>query len=80
MGPCGLPPPVDPLNAFLYRRRDQFDINYLFLYHLGGMKHAKSKHNIHMKIIDDQLRIIDDVPSSAVELSVKEKVIKNINP
>ena len=42
------------------------------------MKHAKSKHNIHMKIIDDKLRIIDDVPSSAVELSVKEKVIKII--
>ena len=27
-----------------------------------------------MKIVDDKLRIIDDVPSSAVELSVKEKV------
>ena len=30
-----------------------------------------------MKVVDDKLRIIDDVPSSAVELSVKEKV--NIN-
>ena len=29
-----------------------------------------------MKIVDDKLRIIDDVPSSAVELSVKEKVSK----
>lgn len=29
-----------------------------------------------MKIVDDKLRIIDDVPSSAVELSVKEKVNK----
>ena len=28
-----------------------------------------------MKVVDDKLRIIDDVPSSAVELSVKEKVI-----
>ena len=27
-----------------------------------------------MKVVDDKLRIIDDVPSSAVELSVKEKV------
>ena len=28
-----------------------------------------------MKVVDDKLRIIDDVPSSAVELSVKEKVL-----
>ena len=27
-----------------------------------------------MKIIDDQLRIIDEVPTSAVEMQVKEKV------
>ena len=34
-----------------------------------------------MKIIDDQLRIIDEVPTSAVEMQVKEKVregLKNI--
>ena len=41
----------------------------------GGSKPAKNKHNIHMKVVDDKLRIIDDVPSSAVELSVKEKVL-----
>ena len=43
------------------------------IYFSGG-KYTKPKHNIHMKVIDDKLRIIDDVPSSAVELSVKEKV------
>ena len=48
----------------------------LIFENLGGAKHAKSKHNVHMKIVDDKLRIIDDVPSSAVELSVKEKVSK----
>merc|ERR1711997_964775 len=45
---------------------------------LGGPKHSKSKHNVHMKIVDDKLRIIDDVPSSAVELSVKEKFLKKV--
>ena len=29
---------------------------------------------VHMKVVDDKLRIIDDVPSSAVEMAVKEKV------
>jgi len=29
-----------------------------------------------MKMVDDKLRIIDDVPSSAVEMAVKEKVRK----
>lgn len=28
-----------------------------------------------MKIVDDKLKIIDDVPTSAVEMAVKEKVI-----
>ncbi len=27
-----------------------------------------------MKLIDDKLKIIDDVPTSAVEMAVKEKV------
>lgn len=27
-----------------------------------------------MKIVDDKLKIIDDVPTSAVEMAVKEKV------
>merc|ERR1719273_2909636 len=44
----------------------------------GGPKQAKNKHNIHMKVVDDKLRIIDDVPSSAVELSVKEKFLKKV--
>ena len=26
------------------------------------------------KVVDDRLKIIDDVPSSAVEMTVKEKV------
>ena len=32
-----------------------------------------------MKIIDDQLRIIDEVPTSAVEMQVKEKVCEGFN-
>ena len=32
-----------------------------------------------MKIVDDQLRIIDDVPTSAVEMAVKEKVSFEFN-
>ena len=32
-----------------------------------------------MKIIDDQLRIIDEVPTSAVEMQVKEKVREGFN-
>lgn len=31
-----------------------------------------------MKMVDDKLRIIDDVPSSAVEMAVKEKVCYTI--
>ena len=27
-----------------------------------------------MKVVDDKLKIIDDVPTSAVEMAVKEKV------
>ena len=27
-----------------------------------------------MKVVDDKLKIIDDVPNSAVEMAVKEKV------
>ncbi len=33
---------------------------------------------VDMKVVDDKLKIIDEVPSSAVEMSVKEKVIINI--
>ena len=31
-----------------------------------------------MKVVDDKLKIIDDVPNSAVEMAVKEKVIVDI--
>ena len=34
-----------------------------------------SKKNVNMKVVDDKLKIIDDVPNSAVEMAVKEKVI-----
>merc|ERR1712029_656243 len=44
----------------------------------GDSKPSKNKHNVHMKVVDDKLRIIDDVPSSAVELSVKEKFLKKV--
>ncbi len=33
-----------------------------------------------MKLIDDKLRIIDDVPTSAVEMAVKEKVGDRVAP
>ena len=35
---------------------------------------AKTSRSVQMKLIDDKLRIIDDVPTSAVEMAVKEKV------
>ena len=34
-----------------------------------------SKMHVNMKVIDDKLKIIDDVPNSAVEMAVKEKVL-----
>ena len=33
-----------------------------------------SKQHVNMKVVDDKLKIIDDVPNSAVEMAVKEKV------
>ena len=35
---------------------------------------ASSK-QVQTKVIDNKLKIIDDVPSSAVEMAVKEKVV-----
>ena len=35
---------------------------------------TRSKSTVQMKLIDDKLKIIDDVPTSAVEMAVKEKV------
>ncbi|XP_040567482.1 uncharacterized protein [Lepeophtheirus salmonis] len=37
--------------------------------------HSKS---VQMKLIDDKLRIVDDVPTSAVEMAVKEKFLKKV--
>ena len=36
---------------------------------------TRSKSTVQMKLIDDKLKIIDDVPTSAVEMAVKEKVL-----
>ena len=46
--------------------------NILFIAFLGLA--AASKKNVNMKVVDDKLKIIDDVPNSAVEMAVKEKV------
>ena len=35
---------------------------------------TRAKSTVQMKLIDDKLKIIDDVPTSAVEMAVKEKV------
>jgi hypothetical protein len=43
---------------------------------VGGGGAGRMK--VDMKVVDDKLKIIDEVPSSAVEMSVKEKVIINI--
>ena len=40
---------------------------------------AAAKKAVNMKVIDDKLKIIDDVPSSAVEMAVKEKVTAFLN-
>merc|ERR1712223_2185848 len=37
-----------------------------------------SKKNVNMKVVDDKLKIIDDVPNSAVEMAVKEKFLKKV--
>jgi len=47
----------------------------------GGHKHGsakKEKKTVNTKVVDDRLKIIDDVPSSAVEMSVKEKFLKKV--
>ncbi|XP_065351213.1 PHD and RING finger domain-containing protein 1-like [Cloeon dipterum] len=45
----------------------------------GAPTKTKSKKEITIKMDEDQLRILDDVPSSAVELQVKEKYLKKLN-
>ena len=67
------------LNQFENQKTsDEFWLHsWKVLNHFPG-KPSKNKH-IHMKIIDDQLRIIDEVPTSAVEMQVKEKVREGFN-
>ena len=43
-------------------------------YYLFAGKTGKKNKNLKMKVVDDKLKIIDDVPTSAVEMAVKEKV------
>jgi len=44
---------------------------------MAGQKN-RSKSTVQMKLIDDKLKIIDDVPTSAVEMAVKEKFLKKV--
>ena len=50
--------------------REITDTNVLFYLGKTG-KHGKI---VKAKMVDDKLKIIDDVPTSAVEMAVKEKV------
>ena len=50
-----------------------FEMIVFFLIFLAGKAGKKNK-NLKMKVVDDKLKIIDDVPTSAVEMAVKEKV------
>merc|ERR1712173_443340 len=43
---------------------------------VGGASN-NNKH-VKMKIVDEKLKIIDDVPTSAVEMAVKEKFLKKV--
>ena len=44
----------------------------IFGFFSGGF--ANNNKHVQMRIVDDKLKIIDDVPTSAVEMAVKEKV------
>ena len=59
------------LDFFYYEalKNSKCFLSWLF----SGSKASAGK-LVHMKVVDDKLRIIDDVPSSAVEMAVKEKV------
>lgn len=58
--------------------RAKKNTQFLFVpIHLGktmAVQKTRSKSTVQMKLIDDKLKIIDDVPTSAVEMAVKEKV------
>jgi len=43
-----------------------------------AVQKTRSKSTVQMKLIDDKLKIIDDVPTSAVEMAVKEKFLKKV--
>merc|ERR1711902_46541 len=45
---------------------------------LNSGPNSTGKKNVNMKVIDDKLKIIDDVPNSAVEMAVKEKFLKKV--
>ncbi|KAJ9589790.1 hypothetical protein L9F63_027951, partial [Diploptera punctata] len=40
---------------------------------------SRGKREIAIKMDEDQLQILDDLPSSAVELQVKDKFLKKLN-
>ena len=42
----------------------------------AGQPSGRRKEMVSMKLIDEKLKIIDEVPTSAVEMEVKEKVRK----
>ena len=50
----------------------------LIFFNFSGFGMANDNKHVKMKIVDDKLKIIDDVPTSAVEMAVKEKVCQNI--
>ena len=58
-------------SKFLGSGRDFNKNKKHFCFSSGG---TPKKSQVHMKIMNDRLMVIDDVPSSAVEMAVKEKV------
>ena len=54
------------------RKRAFENVNNNNFYFLAGA--ANNNKHVKMKVVDDKLKIIDDVPTSAVEMAVKEKV------
>ena len=54
------------------RKRALENVKNNNFYFLAGA--ANNNKHVKMKVVDDKLKIIDDVPTSAVEMAVKEKV------
>merc|ERR1719245_1818168 len=44
----------------------------------GKHQNSRGKKTVNTKVVDDRLKIIDEVPSSAVEMFVKEKFLKKV--